>query len=427
MLPVDSWSNADRLVRVAAEQRGLLREAGLVEFDEIIEGAVDIVRGNPTVQAALSSRFPFIYVDEYQDLAPGLDVLVRSLCLGDGCTSKLFAVGDPDQAIYGWTGSRSDLLFELARHEQVTSIFLNRNYRCGSGIIQAADRLRPNFGEAVEGNPGGEISVERVDGLITGQAQLASRRISKLAADGASLHRIALLAPTNFDCREAAEVLRAEGIPCFVRSDEYRQTPATMLLEALACWASFGREESGHRLGELLEQARSVSGRRLTFAEQVSIVQATMTAAADADAGGLVVGLLETGLADRIREQGDEDQSEVASLLDSLTDGDLQNVTVQEFGRRAHRENRVEVSTMSASKGLEFDVVFILGADQEKIPFYRAIGNSEQLGEERRKFYVSVTRARHAVHMFYSGYAITKYGRVVRPGPSQFLSEMRLL
>ena len=82
---------------------------------------------------------------------------------------------------------------------------------------------------------------------------------------------------------------------------------------------------------------------------------------------------------------------------------------------------------MSASKGLEFDVVFILGADQEKIPFYRAIGNPEQLGEERRKFYVSVTRARHAVHMFYSGYAITKYGRVVRPGPSQFLSEMRLL
>ena len=322
MLPVDSWSNADRLVRVAAEQRGLLREAGLVEFDEIIEGAVDIVRGNPTVRAALSSRFPFIYVDEYQDLAPGLDVLVRSLCLGNGCTSKLFAVGDPDQAIYGWTGSRSDLLFELASHEQVTSIFLNRNYRCGSGIIQAADRLRPNFGEAVEGNPGGEISVERVDGLITGQAQLASQRISKLAADGASLHRIALLAPTNFDCREAAEALRAEGIPCFVRSDEYRQTPATMLLEALACWASFGREESGHRLGELLEQARSVSGRRLTFAEQVSIVQATMTAGAAADAGGLVVGLLETGLADRIREQGDEDQSEVASLLDSLTNGD---------------------------------------------------------------------------------------------------------
>jgi DNA helicase II / ATP-dependent DNA helicase PcrA len=82
---------------------------------------------------------------------------------------------------------------------------------------------------------------------------------------------------------------------------------------------------------------------------------------------------------------------------------------------------------MTSSKGREFDAVLVLGVDEGKIPHYYSRSNAALLQEDRRKFYVSLTRARHECHFFYSGFTETPWGAINRDGPSRFLSEIELI
>jgi DNA helicase-2/ATP-dependent DNA helicase PcrA len=81
---------------------------------------------------------------------------------------------------------------------------------------------------------------------------------------------------------------------------------------------------------------------------------------------------------------------------------------------------------MTSSKGLEFDVVLLAGADEDSIPYYLSVNDPTKLSEDRRKFYVSVTRARDELRVFYSGFVVTPYGRKIHKGPSRFLREVGL-
>ena len=111
----------------------------------------------------------------------------------------------------------------------------------------------------------------------------------------------------------------------------------------------------------------------------------------------------------------------------ALTTGRLLHLTIEDLAARASKIDRVEVTTMTSSKGLEFDVVHMLGADQGRIPFFASLSKPDELAEERRKFYVSLTRARDEVHIYYSGFVEWATGRVSNEGPSMFLREVGLL
>lgn len=133
-LTEQAWNATGANVREAAlEYERLLREKDWVDFDSVVAMAVQLVEEHPFVRAVLHARYPYLLVDAYQDLAPGLHRIVTSLSLDEG-NSTLFAVGDPDQAIYGWTGTRPELLLELADGETVHRVDLRINYRCGALI-----------------------------------------------------------------------------------------------------------------------------------------------------------------------------------------------------------------------------------------------------------------------------------------------------
>jgi DNA helicase-2/ATP-dependent DNA helicase PcrA len=113
-------------------------------------------------------------------------------------------------------------------------------------------------------------------------------------------------------------------------------------------------------------------------------------------------------------------------MAQALTFGPLQGLSLRELAERARKVDRIEITTMTSSKGLEFDVALILGIDQNRVPFFASIKNAEDLAEERRKFYVSITRARDEVKIFYSGFVEWKK-KIDRAGPSMFLREIGLL
>jgi DNA helicase-2/ATP-dependent DNA helicase PcrA len=427
-LTQDEWNvTGDRIRAVATEYERLLRASGHVDFDDVIAMAAQLVENHPFVRTVLHARYPHLMVDEYQDLAPGLHRIVIALSFGGSTT--LFAVGDPDQAIYGWTGTRPELLLELAKNTAVHRVDLRMNYRCGALIAAAGRRILGGDGSlAVTTKEGGSV-VARCEpqGLIA-QADYIVDRIQVLQGNGVALHEIAVLAPTHDDCNQLVEALRKHDLPVAWRADAYLSTPLTIVLESLAAWASCGREDSGYKLGDLLDQYQQLFDWELVRSSADGIVAALLSVAANTPACQFVetiVSIMEsTGLLNALRS---DDANELVHMRKALGPaGDMGDFSVRELGRLRLRDGRVEVSTMSASKGLEFDHVFIAAMEQGKLPFFASARGSAAWMEDRRKFYVSFTRARETVEVLYSGWYSTKWGRK-NNGPSVFLGESGLI
>jgi DNA helicase-2/ATP-dependent DNA helicase PcrA len=129
-----------RIADFALDLQAELAARGVYDFIDLVRLAVDLVEQHEWVARALAASFPLIYVDEYQDLAPGLDRIVRGVALRADLDSVLFAVGDPDQAIYAFSGAHPRLLTSLAGEPGVTAVALERNYRCGQAIIDVSLR-----------------------------------------------------------------------------------------------------------------------------------------------------------------------------------------------------------------------------------------------------------------------------------------------
>jgi DNA helicase-2/ATP-dependent DNA helicase PcrA len=138
-------------------------------------------------------------------------------------------------------------------------------------------------------------------------------------------------------------------------------------------------------------------------------------------ASQFLASVLAAGLQAVIDAPGRSDEAAaIADMTRALATGALASASLADLAERARNANRVEVTTTSSGKGLEFDIVLLLGADEGKMPHFSSPGDPEKLDEDRRKFYVSMTRAREQVHIFYSGFD-NRYGRMRRNGPSRFL------
>lgn len=412
------------IARATERFEQILHDQGLLDFDDIVIRAVGLVEEHAFVRRALAARYPHLYVDEYQDLAPGLDRLVRALCFDYTANAELFAVGDPFQSIYGWAGSRPELLDELSARSGVTVVQLDINYRSGNEIIRISSRALGEQREVRGLREGGTVTAHRVPEGFDDQVVAAAELIEGYASNGISYDEVAVLCQSNANCVSTADALRGVGLPVYVRdNDEYRLTTATLLIEGLAAWAILPRGQSGHRLGHLLRRWRlfvrdaDVALVRLLL-ETRDMGEEPATAFLEAlDDLGLKRALATPSRAD--------DAIEVAKMRRSLTSGKLAGLTITGLAERARALGRVYVTTMTASKGLEFDVIVMLGVEDGRIPFFNSKGAA--LEEDRRKFYVSLTRARHAVHIFYSGWFQWKPGgRINNDGPSRFLRELGL-
>jgi DNA helicase II / ATP-dependent DNA helicase PcrA len=430
MATEDEWRLTGPALREAARRyEARLRSQGLMDFDDVVSYAVTLVEQHEFVRRTLTARYPHLYVDEYQDLAPGLDRLVKALCFDYRNASELFAVGDPDQAVFGWTGTRPELLNELAESPFVTPIRLEINYRCGTDIIVRAHRLLDGPRSVSGRRSGGIVEAHYEPSGFSAQTEAAAHLVFRLRAAGTPLHEIVVLCSTREECAEAADALRAAGAPAYCRGSEYDQTPVTLLIEALVAWAVLGHESSGHRLGDLLRRWRDVLGDYWTMSASTALVSLlTAYEGREREPASQFLGdVLAIGLHAAITTAGRSDEAAaVADMTRELTTGRLAAASAADLAARARNLNRVQVTTTSSGKGLEFDIVLLLGADEGKMPHFSSVGDTEKLDEDRRKFYVSVTRARQQVHIFYSGFD-DRYGRIRPNGPSRFLRLLGLV
>jgi uncharacterized protein (TIGR00375 family) len=385
-----------------------LHAAGLVDFDDLIVLPVRLLRDEPDVAAELRDRFRFVCVDEYQDVDELQYRLLRLLCPPDG---NLCAIGDPDQAIYAFRGA--DVGFFLRFQEDYPAahtVSLTRNYRSSPVIVASAlaavapdtlvpDRalhaMRDKDGDAaritIKSTPDADAearfvvhTIEEMLGGSTFHALDSGRASTDGVTGGLSFNDIAILYRTGSQARPLMSALTKEGLPFQRRShDRLRDHPGVrMLLPYLkivreTSTVSLLRTASEHAIAELDEAAEEIRA------------------------------ALE--LLNPLAARHDPD-----SLLAELALG-------SEVDTWDPRANRISLLTLHAAKGLEFPVVFIVGCADGLLPLRWPGDENDQTAEERRLFFVGVSRAQSHLYLSYAS-------RDDRPGrerdlrPSPFLS-----
>ncbi len=431
-----SWTGDDAdLARMITTYEDLLRQRGLIDFDDMMLLGLNLIERNEWVRRTLQARFPILAVDEYQDLGVPLHRTVLSLCFVGGV--RLFAVGDEDQSIYGFTGAQPDLLVQLSKRPSVETIRLPFNYRSGKTIVNASlVALGQARGYTTKSKHQSTIDIYECPQGLEEQAHRICTEIIPAALGrrkGRTYGDIAVLYVDRNDedvIEAAAKAVKFK----FIRTDKgapYRKTAMIRWLEDCAAWCAGGWQLGQPRLSSLirtwltLNPSSTADHHRTELRRDLVRFLSAHRAAdtplstwlADFDAACLRQTLTrETTLG--------EEAEEVGRLTAACKKGGkLDAFTVASFGKQGGAPDHLNLITLHSAKGQEFDVVVMMGLDQGKLPSWAA-KDDEQKREPRRLFYVGLTRARHEVHMTYSGFTKDKYNRRHENGPSEFLIEV---
>jgi DNA helicase-2/ATP-dependent DNA helicase PcrA len=428
------WEAEGELAAWTEAYEAELRNAGLIDFDDLVVFGQRLIAEHDWVLPLVQAKFPVLAVDEYQDLGVALDRIVRRLAFeGD---VRLFAVGDPDQSIYGFTGADGALLSELAERDDVERVQLQLNYRSAARIVSASEMALGEVRGYQSSDPDRQAVIAFVpcDDGLEGQAAHAVAGIIPAALavkPGRSLGDIAVLYRDFRAGNIVAHAASTAGYD-YIRVDNaapYRRVALTSWIEDCAAWCSGGWREGRPQLRGLLDRWHGF--RRMRVSEQQARAEAQHLTALlwalrwdNALARGFVAairaGMLDALMATEpsLADQREQVQRMSAAVADG---GALAELDLASLGGRDGSPLHLNLLTLHSAKGCEYDVVIMVGLDLGSLPWRGE--TPAKLRESRRLFYVGMTRARDEVHMLYSGFVDTPRGRMYL-GRSPFLDEL---
>lgn len=405
-----------------------LREAGIVDFDLLLSEFLSLLQGSAIFANRVHEQFSYLFVDEVQDSGPVDWAIYRILAI----VNKFF-VGDPDQSIYKFRGADVSLIVDECNDLATCVIKLEDNFRSRFEITEAAQRLIernegriPKRTASVKG-PGGSVH-------FFPEALNEGDEIGKVAIEIRNSmvdpSEIAVLARTNAIANGFARTLAATGLP--VRQAKKSELPddwrfCRSLLELLVnpecdALAFFYLVALYEKKGAPANEARNAAHavRRSALAVGRSINASNL---------GFKVGMNSVEMAVLLTAQGISRESRmlVSELILGLPRaGDLADLAlaaaqVRDTVEEATGEG-INVLTFHGSKGREFDVVFLVGLEDETIP-----GKRKDVEEERRLLFVGITRAREKLYLSSCGSRVAKYGtfeKIEARTPSRFLKEI---
>jgi DNA helicase-2/ATP-dependent DNA helicase PcrA len=377
----------DLMLRVFREYERRKEARARIDFEDVLERAVRLFDEDATAVETFRARYRAFTVDEYQDV----NLLQQSLLerwLGD--RDDLCAVGDDYQSIYSFTGATPEHLLAMpARFPQATVVRLEENYRSTPEILGTANRLVPRLAgarkvlRAVE--PSGGEPVVRAFANLPAELGSLVARVTALHDEGVPYEELAVLYRINARSEDYEEALSLAGIPYQVRGGAFLARPAARATLRLL------RRASGSRAAEAVRAAADAQG----FMEDVPDDVGDEETTRQSDLARLV----------RLAEELDDGTCTVADFV-----ADLQ----ARFGEEAQGRG-VNLLTYHRAKGLEFEAVFLANLVEGELPFKRA-----DVEEERRLFYVGMTRAKRHLELTWSGKAsrfLRELGALREPEP----------
>lgn len=435
-----AWlSDDEEAARVITAYEKRLCSDGLIDFDGIVLTALTLVREHAWIRRALKARFPVVVVDEYQDLGRPLHEIVTQLCF-EGQV-RLFVVGDPDQSIYGFNGAEPELLTELAGRDDVESVRLRLNYRCGSRIIRASEAaLGEPRGYEAHGDGEGRIEFHEWPGGVEEQAKGICEQIIEPALQaGVPSGEIAVLYRTKDEGEVIVSAVQAKGWD-YTRIDNgnaFLRRPLALWLQDCAAWCGGGCQRGEPRLSTITRAWANFNPSEPSEVRRRSLQEDLVKFLYENRNAGTSLHDWLMAFRDRCLQRSfdaeptlEEEAAAVQTLVEATAEGEeLEGLTVGTYGGQGGNADRLHLMTLHAAKGLEFDLVVMMGLEQGRLPAYGAIKsrdeqNPEPVRRERRLFYVGLTRARHDVHLAYSGWFPTRRGSRCDLGRSEFVDEV---
>lgn len=382
-----------------------LRRHGLIDFDDMPLIAFRMIQSHGWIRDALRARFPILFVDEYQDLGHALHELVLLLCFEGGM--RLFAVGDADQSIYGFTGANPELLQSLLVRPGVREVRLRFNYRSGAKIIRASLGA---LGEerdyrGLDGAPEGDLAFWTVKGGHDAQASAIAASILPKLLERHPHEEVAILYRAAWLGDKVAAALDGQAIP-YVRTDGNalikRSSRLARFVESCAAWVAGGWREADPPYARLLAQALALvfGGRASDPEEQAVSRQLIAFLRSGIDAGESAHVWLQRFSRELLapwRQVARNPQQEwevLAELISRTNPAQDKDMPLDIFAGRIEGSGRVSLSTLHSAKGREFDAVILFGMNVGDIPSNRDKKSPGAVREARRLFYVGVTRPR---------------------------------
>lgn len=426
---LQSWKGQNKeLAEFIEEYEQELRKKELIDFDDMPLIAFRMIKENPWIRKALEARFPILFVDEYQDLGHGLHELVQLLCF-DG-NVRLFAVGDADQSIYGFTGANPELLQSLTQRQDVQTFQLRFNYRSGIKIIKASSAAldENRIYECPEDTPDGEIIFNSVDGNIEEQAYfIVNTLLQELNTKGFRNENIAILYRAAWLGDKIVEALEGEQLP-YHRTDGNslikRSSKFARFIEDCAKWVTGGWKDADPPFRKLHIRALNiVYSQHYTENEEqqlgVELINFLQNSRSRTETTNEWLERFNEELVKpwrRVCRNNIQEWEICSELLEKTSPKLNKDMPLDLFSGKNEGTGRLTLTTFHSSKGREFDAVILFGLNADVIPNWRDKKTPKALKEARRLFYVAVTRPKNILHLVfqeknYSDFLVDFYRR----------------
>lgn len=439
----------------------ILRDEDALDFDDLLLKTMNLLRSYPVIRETLQKRYHYIHVDEYQDTNKVQFEIVKILA---GEKMNICSVGDIDQNIYSWRGANIENVLKFEKQfPGAATVFLEENYRSTQTIIAASNDIIAKNQNRIpktvftNNHEGEKITVFAA---MTGsdEAEYIVMTVKSLIADGANPSAIAILYRTNFQSRALEEAFLNFEVPYqllgtkFFERKEVKDVLSFLRLSLNPdATGDFARviNEPPRGIGKvtllkILEGKRSeLKGATL---EKVTRFDEMMIDIADQARTELISSTIKfimkrTGIETELKKNGtEEDLARLENLRELVTiatrydelgpeegvEALLENAALQsdqdELQKKEERD-AVRLMTVHAAKGLEFPYVFITGMEEGLFPHERLDQKGVDHEEERRLFYVALTRAEKKVFLTYA-HMRTIFGSQRVNVPSSFLKDI---
>ncbi len=447
---------ADAWVRYDAT----LKKEKALDFDDLISLPVRLLEEHAEIRDAAAARWEYVHIDEYQDTN---ELQGRLAALLSARHKNLFVVGDIDQTIYTWRGATIDNLLAFdTTYPNAKTVVLEENYRSTQTIVSAGNQIIEKNRNRKEKrsttkNAEGEPIHMHIARTAEDEARWIAREARKRIAQGTVPESIAILFRTNFQSRALEEGFLREGIPyrllgtrffdrkevkdvlAWIRLTLEPTREADRMRAVMAPPRGIGKTTLGKLVAGKREELRAGENAKV---EAFEALIASLGGAATTLAPSAFVRLVieKSGLAEALKKGGEDDAERLENVKElatfasrydeqmgyeglSLFLADVALASDQDELDRKKETRGVTLMTVHAAKGLEFDTVFVSGMEEGLFPHQGMNDEKRDEEEERRLFYVAVTRAKK--HLILTLASVRRiYGTDFFSEPSSFIRDI---
>ncbi len=466
----------DKIKDVQARYEKKKKATNSMDFDDLLEKTLRMLKQNSEIAAFYRRQFQFVLVDEYQDTNKIQADLIDTIAQEH---QNVMVVGDDAQSIYSWRGANFQNILEFPKRHPRAQVFkIELNYRSVPEILEVANaaieanvrQFRKHLTPTRESKSVRPALVALNDG--SEQAQFVAQRILELRDEDVELSDIAVLYRAHYHAIELQLELSRRGIPYQITSGIrfFEQAHIKDVISFLRVVANLRDEVAFKRMIKLLpgignrsadtiwntwEKALNEQGDISSWSERLSTITvgakskkawAQLVHTMDEIAPGgkpnapseMITSVVEAIYDDYAKvnftnyELRKEDLSQLAAFARQFKDIDeflaqlalISNVDAEAAPQQSSEKEAVNLSTVHQAKGLEFHTVFVIWLSDGMFPSSRSLDTRDALEEERRLFYVAVTRARDELYLTYPHMRLNAgYGDVFQR-PSRFLKEI---